>query len=108
MKIWLIMVAAGLITYLLRLSFIQLFGLIKISPRVTRALRFVPAAVFSAIIFPELLMPDGALTLTWKNSHLLAGALAVVIAWKTRSVVWTILGGMMTLLVLQYLLSLKM
>lgn len=106
MKIWLIMILAGLITYLLRLSFIQLFGLIKVPPRLISALRYVPAAVFSAIIFPELLMPDGALSLTWKNSHLLAGVLAVLVAWKTRSVVWTILSGMLALLALQYLLGL--
>jgi branched-subunit amino acid transport protein len=106
MKIWLIMALAGLVTYLLRLSFIQLFGLIKVPPRVISALRYVPAAVFSAIIFPELLMPGGTLSLTWKNSHLLAGALAVVVAWKTRSVVWTILSGMLALLALQYLLRL--
>ena len=106
MKIWLIMIVAGLITYLLRLSFIQLFGLIKFPPRVISALRYVPAAVFSAIIFPELLMPGGTLTLSWKNSHLLAGLLAVLIAWKTRNVVWTILSGMLALLALQYLLGL--
>jgi branched chain amino acid efflux pump len=104
MKIWLIIALAGLITYLLRLSFIQLFSLIKVPPRVISALHYAPAAVFSAIIFPELLMPGGTLSLTWKNTHLLAGALAVVVAWKTRSVVWTILSGMLTLLALQYLL----
>jgi branched-subunit amino acid transport protein len=106
MKIWLVIILAGLITYLLRLSFIQLFGLIKVPPRLISALRYVPAAVFSAIIFPELLMPGGALSLSWENSHLLAGVLAVLVAWKTRSVVWTILSGMLALLVLQYLLGL--
>ena len=106
MKIWLIIILAGLITYLLRLSFIQLFGLIKVPPRLINALRYVPAAVFSAIIFPELLLPGGALSLSWKNSHLLAGVLAVLVAWKTRSVVWTILSGMLALLALQYLLGL--
>jgi branched-subunit amino acid transport protein len=106
MNIWMVMFLAGLITYLIRLSFIQLFGLMKVPAKVTSALRFVPAAVFSAIIFPELLMPGGVLSLSWKNSHLIAGLLAVFVAWKTRSVVWTILGGMLALLALQYVLNL--
>ncbi len=106
MNIWMIMILAGLLTYLIRLSFIQLFGLIKVPARLISALRYVPAAVFSAIIFPELLMPGGTISLSWKNFHLLAGLLAVAVAWKTRSVVWTILSGMLALLVLQYLLSL--
>jgi branched chain amino acid efflux pump len=106
MNIWVIMILAGLITYLIRLSFIQLFGLMRVPSRLISALRYVPAAVFSAIIFPELLMPGGTFSLSLKNSHLLAGLLAVIVAWKTRSVVWTILGGMLALLALQYFLSL--
>jgi branched chain amino acid efflux pump len=106
MNIWMVMIFAGLLTYLIRLSFIQLFGLIKVPPRLISTLRFVPAAVFSAIIFPELLMPGGTFSFSWRNSHLLAGLLAVVVAWKTRSVVWTILSGMLVLLALQYLLGL--
>ena len=100
------MILAGLFTYLIRLSFIQLFGHLKIPPRLKSALRYVPAAVLSAIIFPELLMPGGTLSLSWNNSRLLAGLLAVVVAWKTRSVVWTILSGMLALLALQYLMGL--
>ena len=106
MSIWIIMILAGLLTYFIRFSFIQLFGHLEIPPRLKSALRYVPAAVLSAIIFPELLMPGGTLFLSWNNSRLLAGLLAVVVAWKTRSVVWTILSGMLALLALQYLMSL--
>jgi branched-subunit amino acid transport protein len=105
MNIWIIMILAGLMTYLIRISFIQLFGLLELPPRWVSALRYVPAAVFSAIIFPELLMPGGRLSLSWENSHLVAGLLAAIIAWKTRSVVWTILTGMLALLALQYWLG---
>jgi branched chain amino acid efflux pump len=106
MNIWLIMILAGLLTYLIRLSFIQLFSRIKVPPRLISALRYVPAAVFSAIIFPELLMPGGAFSLSWRNSYLIAGLLAVIVSWKTRSVAWTVLGGMLALLALQYLMGL--
>lgn len=105
MKIWWVMALIGLATYAVRLSFIQLFGRLEIPDGVRRALRFVPPAVLSAIIFPELLMHNGSLDLSPGNTRLLAGLLAVWVAWRTKNVIFTILVGMLALLALQALLS---
>jgi branched-subunit amino acid transport protein len=96
-NIWLTMIAAGLATFLIRLSFIWLLGRYKLPDWMLRALRFVPIAVFTAIIFPETLAPGGRLDLTGSNPRLLAGFLAVVVAWKTRNVIWVVVVGMGTL-----------
>ena len=53
---WPALVAAGLVTYLTRLSFIALLGRFELPPLAARALRFVPPAVLSAIILPELVL----------------------------------------------------
>ena len=45
-------------------------------PLVRQALHYVPPAVLSAIIFPELLLPGGQLDLSMGNLRLLAGLLA--------------------------------
>ena len=58
------------------------------------ALRFVPPAVLSAIIFPELLLRDGAWVTPWENPRLLAGVIAGFIAWRTRNVLLTIAVGL--------------
>jgi len=50
MNIWVVMLAAGLLTFGMRLSFIYLFGRFEIPETIRRALRFVPPAVLSAII----------------------------------------------------------
>lgn len=95
---------AGLVTFAIRLSFIALLGRVEVPPLLTRALRFVPAAVLSAIIVPELLVRDGAPDLSPWNPRLLAGLLAALVAWRTRSVVVTIGAGMLALWALQALL----
>lgn len=100
---WGIMLAAGLLTYLIRLSFIWLLGRRQVSPTLQQALRFVPPAVLSAIIFPELLMPTGRLDLSLGNTRLLAGLLAALVAWRTRNAVLTILVGMVSLWLLRWL-----
>ena len=92
-----VLALAGLITFATRLSFIALLG------RVESPLRFVPPAVLSAIIFPELLVRDGALRLGLGNARLVAGVIAAAVAWRTRNVLLTIAVGMGALWILQAL-----
>jgi branched-subunit amino acid transport protein len=95
----------GLVTYAIRLSLIGALGDWQVPPLVARALRFVPPAVLSAIILPELLRPDDRLDLSLSNARLLAGLLAAVIAWRTRNVIVTIVVGMVTLWLLQWVMG---
>jgi branched-subunit amino acid transport protein len=105
MTLWLIMLGIGVLTYTVRLSFILLLGKVEMPQMLLRALRFVPVAVLSAIIFPDLLHHDGALDISFSNARLIAGILAALIAWRTKNVVLTILVGMAGLLVLQMFLK---
>lgn len=101
MNIWLAIIGMGIITYLIRLTPILLMERVEISGTMRQALRFVPAAVLSAIIFPELLMPGGELDISLGNERLLAGLLAAIVAWRTKNVLWTIVVGMTALWILQ-------
>ena len=101
MNIWLAIIGMGIITYAIRLTPILLMERVEISGTMRQALRFVPAAVLSAIIFPELLMPGGELDISLGNERLLAGLLAAIVAWRTKNVLWTIVAGMGALWILQ-------
>ena len=101
MNIWIIMLIVGLLTFGIRLSFIVILDRWSPPPIVERALRFVPVAVLSAIIAPELVLPGGTLDISLGNERLLAGLVATLVAWYTKNIVWTILAGMGTLLLLQ-------
>lgn len=105
MIIWLTIIAAGILTYATRLSFILFYGQIRMPSLMERALRFVPPVVLTAIFFPELLLDDGNLFLSFGNARLLAGMLAIVVAWRTKNVVYTIVIGMFALWILQFLFS---
>jgi len=96
--LWAVILAAGVGTYFLRLSFIPLFGRFEqVPPRVERVLRLVPAAVLAALVFPAIFAPDGQVALSIDNARLLAGAIAGVVAWRTENMVATIVVGMGTL-----------
>lgn len=101
--LWLTIIAAGVGTYLIRLSFIALFGFFEEVPeQVERALRFVPAAVLSALVLPEIVYADSTLALSLGNTKLFAGALAAVVAWRTENILATLAAGMGALWLLEF------
>ncbi len=103
MNIWLVMLIGGLITFGMRFSLIFLFGRFEIPETMRRALHYVPPSVLSAIIFPELLYRNNAFDLSLGNTRLLAGVIAILVAWFSKNTLVTILVGMAALLILQLL-----
>jgi len=106
MNIWLIMFLGGLITFGMRFSLIYLLaeGRFQVPETMQRALHYVPPAVLSAIIFPELFLRDGAMYLSLDNTRLLAGLVAIVVAWFSKNTLVTIIAGMVALFLLQFFL----
>jgi branched-subunit amino acid transport protein len=103
MNIWVLMVIGGLLTFGIRLSFILLFSHTSLPAWLQRSLRYVPPAVLSAIIFPEVFLHNGELDISLGNARLLAGLAAGLVAWRTRNALLTILSGMAVLFLLQWL-----
>lgn len=104
MNIWLVMIFGGLITFLMRFSLIYLFGKFHVPETMRKALHYVPPAVLSAIIFPELFLHDDKLFLSLDNQRLLAGVVAILVAWWSKNILLTIIAGMVALFILQILL----
>lgn len=95
--IWIAMLGMGLLTVALRSALLLLPERIQLPALLRRALRFVPAAVLTAIYAPELLVQSGQIHVSIENSRLLAGLAAIVIAWRVRQTYVTILAGMLAL-----------
>ncbi len=101
MRLWLIILGMVVVTYGVRLSVIALLGEASLPESANRALRFVPPAALSAIVFPALFMPGGKLDVSFGNERLLAGIAAAVIAWRTKSALLAIGAGMVLLWLLE-------
>lgn len=96
-SIWIAMLGMGAITLCLRSSFLVLPERIGLPPLLRRALRFVPAAVLTAIYAPELLVQSTGPGLFGGHERLLAGAVAIAVAWRLRRTFVTIAAGMIGL-----------
>lgn len=97
------MFLGGLITFGIRFSLIYLFGRFEVNETMRRALDYVPPAVLSAIIFPELFLREGVLVIGADNHRLLAGLIAVAVAWISKNTLITILAGMIAFFLLQFI-----
>ncbi len=97
MNLWLIIIGMGLVTFGIRLTPIVLLGRFEIPLLMQRALRFVPPAVLTAIFVPELLYRNNQVDVSLANARLLAGLIAIVVAWRTKNALITIGVGMIAL-----------
>lgn len=100
MNIWAVIFACGVLTFLMRLSFIAAEGRLAVPAWFRSMLPFVPVATLVAIIAPELLRPGGAWQLTIGNPRLVAGAVAIAVAAIWRNVFLTLTAGFSVFLVL--------
>lgn len=70
------------------------------------ALRYVPIAALSAIAVPAMVLRDGVLALSLDNAHLVAGLMAIAVAWWTRRLFLTLAGGLLLFAAWRWLLIL--
>ena len=102
--IWLTLAGMALVTYLLRASFLLLPASVDTPPLLRRALRYVPAAVLTAIWAPELLLQNQVLYIALENERLLAGLVAIAAAWRWRLTSVTIAAGLAALHLFDWLI----
>lgn len=100
--VWIAIVLSGAGTFAMRASFLAAAGrLARVPPRVQRLLRQIPPAALAALVVPALVRPEGAVDLL--HPRFAAGALAAVVAWRTRSAALTLVVGMVALIALEAL-----
>ena len=100
----LLIIGMTAVTFIPRYGVLALLGRLEMPKPIFRALRYVPVTVLSAIIFPDLFLKNGNLNLVPGNSFLAAGIFAVLVSWRTKNLLLTIVLGMVALWVWQALI----
>jgi len=95
--VWFVVLGGLLGTYLTRLSFILLIPADRVPRVLHRGLKYIPPAVLSAILLPELVIREGMLDLSLSNHRLMAGVFAALVAWRLKNTWLTIVTGMLAL-----------
>jgi branched-subunit amino acid transport protein len=102
---WALIVGAGLVAFFTRAIFILPGSHLRLPATAERVLRYAPAAALMAIVVPDLVLTQGALSISIENPRLVAGLVAFGLAAATRSILLTIVGGMLVLAAVRLLAS---
>lgn len=98
---WSIVLILGLGTFLIRASFIYLSKYLNLSERTLELFTFIPAAVFPALFIPMAFFHEGQVELFHQKERFIALLIAVVVSFKVRHIIGTILCGLFSLYLLQ-------
>ena len=96
-----------LVTFAIRYSMFVVAGRTEFPARLVSALRYVPPAVLTAIIVPSMLIPptSNQVVLSYTNTYLVAGLVAVVVGWASQNLLLTIVVGMTAFWAWQWILA---
>ena len=97
MTLWAALIGMTVVTFALRASFLLLPPHVETPALLRRALRYVPPAVLTAIWAPELVFQGNDFLFSLENERLLAGVVAIAVAWRTRLTFATIISGLVAL-----------
>ena len=100
LKLWTVIVVVGGLNYLSRLSFIAFFATRAMPSWLARALKYVPAAMLTALVLPMVVTGEPGWS-AWLSPRVAAALLAGVIGFLTRNTLATITAGMAALWLLQ-------
>lgn len=103
--IWLIIITSGLITFAMRFIFLTPAMPSNLSPAALTAMRLVPISVLWTIVVAEVFLDGNSIADPLSNTRLYAALGAGLIAWRTKSVIGTIIGGMSLYWGLSYFLG---
>jgi len=94
---WTLIAGMALVSFFTRAIFILPGSHLRLPPTAERVLRYAPAAAIMAIIVPDLAIAQSALSISIENPRLIGGLVAFALALATRSILATMVGGMLAL-----------
>ncbi|GLX80001.1 branched-chain amino acid ABC transporter [Thalassotalea insulae] len=93
----------AMITFLSRYLLIHPRVPLKLGAKMVNFLSFSAPAVLTAIWVPIVFIENGQLNTQLSNPYLLASSVAIVIAWKTHNIYWTLVVSLFVFVGLQLL-----
>jgi branched-subunit amino acid transport protein len=89
-KAWLTVALCVVTTFAIRAFGPMAVGTHALSPRTTRVLSLLPAALLAALVVTETVITDGDLDV---DARLAGVAFAGLLLWRRASVIWVVIGA---------------
>jgi branched-subunit amino acid transport protein len=104
--VFLIILGSAIVTFIPRVLPLMVLSRFQLPEWATRWLNYVPISVMAALVGQEIFMKGGKISFSTNNVELLAAIPTFLIAILTRSLLATVLAGILSLFVLRFLFTL--
>ena len=94
---WILVAMMTVVSFLPRAVFLFFAPNLQLPDSIKRSLRYVPAAVFPALIAPAVLMVDGQVVISPQNAQLVAAIAAGILAMRQYNTFIVVIVGMLVL-----------
>ncbi|WP_152392821.1 AzlD domain-containing protein [Paenibacillus guangzhouensis] len=99
--VFLIIIGSALVTFLPRVLPLMVLSRMELPEWGIRWLNYVPISVMAALVGQELFVQDGHFSLL-DNVELLAAIPTILVAMKTKSLLGTVVAGMVSIMALRF------
>ena len=98
--IWVWILIAGFITFLIRYSMIAFVDPKTLSVTLKKVLNYVPSAVFPALIFPAIFLDQKGFLVNINNPQIWAFFIAAITGYYFKNIILTIVSGLVSFWIL--------
>ncbi len=91
------------VTYVPRLLPLITLSRVELPKLIEKWLNYVPISVFSALLFPSLLLKEGSFNLGFNNYQVWAGLICLLTIWKSRNLALTVSAGIIAFLIFGFI-----
>lgn len=102
-EIWFMIITGGILTFFIRLSFIQ-FANEKFMNLIKEILTFMPPSILAALVFSGI-FEKGAESISFSNIKIYGAVVAFVIALRFKNTILTIFSGLLTIFLINYIMK---
>ncbi|MDA8441678.1 MAG: AzlD domain-containing protein [Peptococcaceae bacterium] len=99
-KIYMIIAGMAIVTYLPRMLPMVVLNRFELPPLLVRWLRLIPPAVLAALTAQSIFVRNTGVVFSWRNIYLLAALPCFLVALKSRSLMWTVATGLISVIIL--------
>ncbi|PAB55918.1 AzlD domain-containing protein [Anaeromicrobium sediminis] len=96
-----LIVLMGIVTYITRVSFLVFFNNKNISKVLNRSLKYIPASILAALIFPGVFAPSGNLDMAITNPYIGASGITIISVLLSKNSAFSIVLGIVSLVLLR-------
>ncbi len=100
-----IIVGTGVVTIIPRVVPLVLLSRITLPEWMNRWLGYVTVAILAALLTQSVVLSEGHIALSPNNLAMLAVIPTLLVAIKTRNLIMTVVGGMITLALLRFVMG---